>query len=85
MSATDLAITTPNDATADNAIPIEAWNTVLFDKFTRGVEGDGRPPGTGLGLAIARGFLEAQGGRVEAENRPEGRGARVRLVAPLAA
>lgn len=56
----------------------------LFGKFTRGVEGDGRPPGTGLGLAIARGFLEAQGGRVEAENRSDGRGARVRLWAPLA-
>lgn len=57
----------------------------LFGKFTRGVEGDGRPPGTGLGLAIARGFLEAQGGRVEAQNRADGRGARVRLWAPLAA
>jgi len=56
----------------------------LFQKFTRGVEGDGRPPGTGLGLAIARGFVEAQGGRVEAANRPEGKGASVRLMAPLA-
>jgi two-component system sensor histidine kinase KdpD len=56
----------------------------LFEKFTRGVEGDGRPPGTGLGLAIARGFVEAQGGRVEAANRPEGKGASVRLMAPLA-
>ena len=56
----------------------------LFGKFTRGVAGDGRPPGTGLGLAIARGFLEVQGGRVEAANRPEGRGACVRLLAPLA-
>ncbi|MDB5465420.1 MAG: hypothetical protein JWQ46_182 [Phenylobacterium sp.] len=56
----------------------------LFEKFTRGVSGDGRPPGTGLGLAIARGFLEAQGGRVEAGNRADGPGARVRLSAPLA-
>ena len=38
----------------------------------------------GLGLAIARGFLEAQGGRVEADNRTGGKGARVRLSAPLA-
>lgn len=56
----------------------------LFEKFTRGVAGDGRPPGTGLGLSIARGFLEAQGGRIEAANREGGRGARVRLYAPLA-
>ena len=55
----------------------------LLERFTRGVEGDGRPPGTGLGLAIARGFLEAQGGRLEARNRPGG-GALVRLLAPLA-
>jgi two-component system sensor histidine kinase KdpD len=56
----------------------------MFEKFTRGVAGDGRPPGTGLGLAIARGFLEAQGGGVTAENRTDGKGARVRLSAPLA-
>ena len=56
----------------------------LFEKFSRGVAGDGRAPGTGLGLAIARGFLEAQGGRVEAQNRPGRAGALVRLTAPLA-
>jgi two-component system sensor histidine kinase KdpD len=56
----------------------------MFEKFSRGVAGDGRPPGTGLGLSIARGFLEAQGGQVEAHNRPDGKGARVRLSAPLA-
>lgn len=31
-----------------------------------------RPGGTGLGLAIVRGFIEAQGGRVTAANRPGG-------------
>jgi two-component system sensor histidine kinase KdpD len=56
----------------------------LFEKFVRGREGDGRPPGVGLGLSIARGFLEAQGGRVEATDRLDGAGARVRLLAPLA-
>ncbi len=60
----------------------------LFEKFTRGVQGDGRPPGTGLGLSIVRGFLQAQGGRVEAGNRDDGpdarRGASVRLILPLA-
>jgi two-component system sensor histidine kinase KdpD len=57
----------------------------LFEKFARGVSGDGRPPGTGLGLSIAKGFLEAQGGRIEAANREDAKGARVRLYAPLAA
>jgi len=31
-----------------------------------------KPGGTGLGLAIVKGFVEAQGGRVWAENRPGG-------------
>jgi K+-sensing histidine kinase KdpD len=56
----------------------------LFEKFARGVEGDGRPPGTGLGLAIARGFMEVQGGGVSAGNRSDRTGAWVRLFAPLA-
>lgn len=56
----------------------------LFERFARGVNGDGRPPGTGLGLTIARGFIEAQGGRIGAANRTGGRGAIVRLTAPLA-
>ncbi len=56
----------------------------LFAKFARGAPGDGRPPGVGLGLSIARGFLEAQGGRIEAANRPGAAGAQVRLVLPLA-
>ena len=57
----------------------------LFAKFTRGVEGDGRPPGTGLGLAIARGFLQAQGGSIQASNRPDRPGGCVTIRLPLAA
>lgn len=57
----------------------------LFKRFARGVEGDGRPAGTGLGLAIARGFLEAQGGWIEARNRDNRAGALVRIHLPLAA
>jgi K+-sensing histidine kinase KdpD len=57
----------------------------LFGKFTRGVQGDGRPPGTGLGLAIARGFLEAQGGSIDAGNREPGPGGEVRIRLPRAA
>lgn len=56
----------------------------LFGKFARGVEGDGRPPGTGLGLAIARGFIEAQGGRIEAGARDDGPGGEVRITLPPA-
>lgn len=56
----------------------------LFEKFARGVSGDGRPPGTGLGLAIAKGFLEAQGGRLDAGARQDRPGAWVRLSVPLA-
>jgi two-component system sensor histidine kinase KdpD len=44
----------------------------IFDKFYRDNDGDRRRAGTGLGLAIAKGFVEAQGGRIEARNR-EGR------------
>ena len=35
----------------------------VFDKFYRGVEGDGRPAGTGLGLSISRGVVNAVDGR----------------------
>lgn len=40
----------------------------VFELFYRTSEA--RPGGTGLGLAIVRGFIEAQGGRVTAANRP---------------
>ena len=50
----------------------------VFDKFYRAPSAPTR--GTGLGLAIVKGFVEAQGGRVEAANRPEGGAAfRIRL------
>jgi two-component system, OmpR family, sensor histidine kinase VicK len=42
----------------------------LFDKF---VTKSGK--GTGLGLYICRNIIEAHGGRIWAENNPEGKGA----------
>ncbi len=43
----------------------------IFDKFHRVTEAD-RVTGTGLGLSICKGFIEAHGGRIWAENRPGG-------------
>jgi two-component system sensor histidine kinase KdpD len=55
----------------------------LFEKFYRG-QTEGAISGTGLGLSICRAIVEAHGGRIWAENRPEG-GAIFALVLPLTA
>jgi two-component system sensor histidine kinase KdpD len=54
----------------------------IFEPFQRGSEG-GTARGAGLGLAIARGFAEANGGRLWAESR-RGQGATFVLALPLA-
>lgn len=53
----------------------------VFEPFYR-VEGEGRAQGSGLGLAIARGFIEANGGRVWAESLP-GQGTTMVVELPL--
>jgi two-component system sensor histidine kinase KdpD len=52
----------------------------LFEPFYR-APGTGRIPGSGLGLAVARGLVQAHGGHIWAENRPEG-GARFTFTIP---
>jgi signal transduction histidine kinase len=53
----------------------------MFERFWR-ADRARAGSGAGLGLAIARGLVEAHGGRVWAENRPEG-GARVSFTLPV--
>ena len=52
----------------------------IFEKFYR----SGAPPGrgAGLGLAICQGIIRAHGGRIRAQNLPEG-GAAFRFPLPL--
>ncbi|MBA3761998.1 MAG: DUF4118 domain-containing protein [Chthoniobacterales bacterium] len=52
----------------------------IFEKFYRGDER--KTGGLGLGLSIARGFVEAHGGRLTAENR-DGGGARFTISLPV--
>jgi signal transduction histidine kinase len=56
----------------------------MFERFWRGDASRTRASGgAGLGLAIAQGFVEAQGGRIWAENRRDG-GARFAFTLPVA-
>jgi len=53
----------------------------VFEKFYRGLPGSGR--GVGLGLAISQGIVKAHGGRIWAQNLPEG-GVAFLFTLPLA-
>jgi two-component system sensor histidine kinase KdpD len=55
----------------------------IFEPFQRGSVGSGPARGAGLGLAIARGFAEANGGRVWVESHA-GQGATFVLALPIA-
>jgi two-component system sensor histidine kinase KdpD len=56
---------------------------MLFEKFYRGAK-EGAQSGVGLGLTICRAIVEAHGGTIRAENRPEG-GAVFRFIIPVTA
>jgi signal transduction histidine kinase len=51
----------------------------LFEKFASKSE-----KGTGLGLFISKNITEAHGGRIWAENNPDGRGATFAFSLPIA-
>jgi two-component system phosphate regulon sensor histidine kinase PhoR len=60
----------------------EAELSRVFERFYRVDKSRARDPGgTGLGLSIVRHLVELQGGRVRAENRPDG-GARFTIALP---
>jgi two-component system sensor histidine kinase KdpD len=54
----------------------------IFDKFYR-AHSSGDSGGVGLGLTVCRGIIEAHGGRIWAQNRPDG-GAEFCFTLPLA-
>jgi signal transduction histidine kinase len=76
-------------ATAYDANEIKAWVEdcglgIDVDKIDNIFEplATWKPGGTGMGLAISNSIIEAHGGRMWAENRPEG-GARVGFTLPV--
>lgn len=54
----------------------------VFERFFRGPAADHRPAGVGLGLAVCKGFVEAMGGRISAENRGDGAGVIITIEFP---
>jgi two-component system sensor histidine kinase KdpD len=54
----------------------------LFERFYRAARAREQRFGTGMGLAITRGLLAAEGGRVSAENHPDG-GAVFTMAVPV--
>ncbi|MGH2491414.1 MAG: ATP-binding protein [Candidatus Limnocylindria bacterium] len=77
VAGTDAAVEISDDGPG---IAIDAIDR-LFEPFFRGSSSPS-PRGTGLGLAVARGLVEAHGGRISVQNRPNG-GAAFRFTLPI--
>ena len=71
-------------AVSDEGRGIAPDQLPLLFKRRAGIAGEGVIGGTGLGLAICKGLVEAHGGRIRAESRGLGQGARFTFTLPLA-
>lgn len=54
----------------------------VFERFFRAPVGDHRPAGVGLGLSVCKGFVEAMGGTITAENREATQGVAITIHFP---
>jgi len=82
-SRIDVDVTVRDDVTVvvrdrGAGFPVE----VLATLFERGQQGEGALPGYGLGLAIAERIAQDMGGRIHANNHPDG-GAVVSMMLPV--
>ena len=72
----------PRSSTAGPGIPAAELERIFEPFYRAGVRPERATRGSGLGLAIARGFVEANGGRVWAESLP-GQGTTFVVAFPL--
>ena len=54
----------------------------LFEMFSRGIS-DTKHSGMGIGLAICKTIVEAHGGKISANNNPDGKGSTIQFTLPI--